>query len=1290
MKNTNKKIALLFFSFALVALFGNDTYSTVVVPTPGNAEKCSGGSYLYRPDIFYVCQTDNEWASEGYLYSRWFYYRVDVSQLPEDNNGNKYIPPIGPANGGNGSAKDGNYHNWLPIDDSTSNCIKNAGGFYRRGYIQYKGSADGDGNLTTPISVDETDDSEKDYYEDSSKGRGSINLGASQLGFGPIGFTGRSSNTYGAHGDLLSELPSDFSISNYNNSQMLYWKAPGSSTRHVFAWIDYSKDILDDSEAQTKAASYSASGITNLRISSKYFLGKNDEADVLFCYADSTNYNGSVGIGNNSTNSASRSKIWNSSAASYNVSDNPTAYDFGEVSSSVFTPSYLNVRVWKADSTRTNETSYVTQITNTATGVTYEYDGSSWKNDSEVTTANTTGGVTISSSPSFTLKEGVNTICVTLDYKERSTSDSGYGTPKLEACAKVKYVPLVATIQSKTKVTASTDAGVTTSESSVDNGDGGTNGSSDAGEVLNVAYGKNVSISWDHALGVSGVKKSTGETVSPMAGSFNVRISNLSYDLNSSKTIKTLSSGSYNTGLNDWNISGAGTNLVKSDNSTVKFNDSELVKLLPGDSRTINKGIVHPETVKNDTSSTISGSKKSSRKVTINANNVKCNINGKEIGVNNADNYAKMSLSVSESYKSRTVGDGVDDSGDPYPSSSTVWLKGNDKIKKFSYSICDGAQIAKDRAWLDNNSSVTDWTSASVTDLDKFEISMNPLNNSLNGRLYNTNSNGRTPATSIQLFGVDGKNIRADEIGDNKYLQARVDAGYQLEDQDTVAATEASYQLGQTIEHSISFQTSNNDTTVKKYSITTKVPYNYIMDPGFDQFDGSSIYYGEDISAVSNVKTNGRVNEDTGATAADAPTLTKTSKYYTAIFTLDADKKHDDLLNGISASGATRMKDSFGNETRDFYIQSDDEFENIVNNQIGGTVVARTTEKDGTATTKVGEGVAVSVGTKYCAVTAVWPADSHNDMNVTGDSVIASGSPQTNALIGDNPGTGAYWRFEISCRTLGKKPTVSVEGSGIVSGGGVIASTTNYGGNIFGSWSEYGLIADNSTSVNFGTGASLAYHGPQFFVNEQADPSEAGLNKDAKCIGIETVGNINCINQVGLDPGEAYSYASRAYSVKNQIVGKNGTTKHNGNLIIYSNVSKNADGSTPIIYADNIKIHPDVTEINAILIADDNLDTCYLEDKQNETTQGGTKGNSGLKDLCGKQLVVNGAVFAENITLDRTFGGGSYGDSVMPRSLVQRAEIFNFDSAYVSEVYKQSMEEDPITTTYIKELPSRY
>lgn len=1288
MKNTNKKIALLFFSFALVALFGNDTYSTIVVPTPGNAEKCSGGSYLYRPDIFYVCQTDNKWASEGYLYSRWFYYRVDVSQLPEDNKGNKYVPPIGPANGGNGSAKDGNYHNWLPIDDSTSNCIKDAGGFYRRGYIQYKGSADGDGNLTNPISVDETDDSKKDYYEDSKKGRGSINLGASQLGFGPIGFTGRSSNTYGTYGDLLSKLPSDFSISNYNNSQRLYWKAPGSSTKHVFAWIDYSKDILDDSGAQTKAASYSASGITNLRISSKYFLSGEDEADVLFCYADSTNYNGSVGIGKNSTNSASRSKIWNSSAASYNVSNNPTAYDFGEVSSSVFTPSYLNVRVWKADSTRTNETSYVTQITNTTTGVTYEYDGSSWKDDSEVTTANTTGGVTISSSPSFTLKEGVNTICVTLDYKERSTSDSSYGTPKLEACANVNYVPLVATIQSKTKATVSVDGSVTSSESSIDNGDGST----EVGEVLDVAYGKNVAISWDHSLGVSGVKKSTGETVSPMAGSFNVRISNLSYGLNSSKTYKTLSSGSYNTGLNDWNVSGAGTNLVKSDNSTIKFNDSELVKLLPGDSRTLNKGIVHPDTVRNDASGTMSGSKASSRKVTINANSVKCNINGKDIGVYNADNYAKMTIATSNNaYSYRTVGDGTDDSGNNFAASEEVWLRPGNTMT-ISYDICAGAQIGYDKAWLSANPS-TDWTNVMVGNIDTFAVTDAPVVNVLDNHLYKTGLNGTAPSASIKNSSTSGKSIAANEIGANAYLQARVDAGYQLSNQKTGTA-KGSDQLGQSVNNNISFRTSYDNAAAKSYSIKTNVPYNYIIDPGLDGSSEDAIYLGSTITAKSNYSVHPRVNEKvTKSTTTTYPTSVKDiTRYYTAIFTLGEDKSYDDLLNGISASGATRIKDNSNNDTKDFFIQSDEaDFGNILSGQIDGSIVASSTDKNAELEYEVTSG---GIGTKYCSVSAVWPADSHNYLTQKeSDAKILEGISQTNALSGNVSGTGAYWRYEINCQTIGKKPNMSVEGMGVVTAGIANTSHTRYGGNVFGSWSEYGLIsAGSSNSVWFGSGASLAYHDPQSEKNKEASPAKAGLENSNKCIGIQSVGNLDCRTnsntaKIGINTNDANEYYQKSKDVRDRIINRFGVSKNSGDYLIDSNIDKTG-GSTKIIHADNINIAPDVTEINAILIADGYIDTCY--DGTEKTEQGGTKGNWGLKDYCGNELTINGAVFANSIKLDRSFGGGSYGDTINADSLIQRAEIFNYDPSFVYEAYQNSIENEPITTTYIKELPSRY
>jgi hypothetical protein len=204
-------------------------------------------------------------------------------------------------------------------------------------------------------------------------------------------------------------------------------------------------------------------------------------------------------------------------------------------------------------------------------------------------------------------------------------------------------------------------------------------------------------------------------------------------------------------------------------------------------------------------------------------------------------------------------------------------------------------------------------------------------------------------------------------------------------------------------------------------------------------------------------------------------------------------------------------------------------------------------------------------------------------------------------------------------------------------------------------------------------------------------PYLSGLSKDSKCIGIQTVGNLDCKNQVGVT--NTQEYLSSAEKVKGQIISRNGITKSGGKYVISGNISKNADGTTPIIYADDIKIAPGVTEINAILIADNNLDTCYEEVDGKEadyTQQGETEGNSGLKDHCANQLLIRGAVFTKSITLDRTFGGGSYGDNIAAYSLVQRAEIFDFDPAYIKEVYEKSLDNEPITTTYIKELPSRY
>ena len=73
-------------------------------------------------------------------------------------------------------------------------------------------------------------------------------------------------------------------------------------------------------------------------------------------------------------------------------------------------------------------------------------------------------------------------------------------------------------------------------------------------------------------------------------------------------------------------------------------------------------------------------------------------------------------------------------------------------------------------------------------------------------------------------------------------------------------------------------------------------------------------------------------------------------------------------------------------------------------------------------------------------------------------------------------------------------------------------------------------------------------------------------------------------------------------------------------------------------------------------------------------------------DTCTKPLQINGAVYAKEIVLNRTYGGGS--DSI--DKFIQRAEIFNLRSDAYYWAYYQSQRNRILTTVYSRELPVRY
>ncbi len=80
-----------------------------------------------------------------------------------------------------------------------------------------------------------------------------------------------------------------------------------------------------------------------------------------------------------------------------------------------------------------------------------------------------------------------------------------------------------------------------------------------------------------------------------------------------------------------------------------------------------------------------------------------------------------------------------------------------------------------------------------------------------------------------------------------------------------------------------------------------------------------------------------------------------------------------------------------------------------------------------------------------------------------------------------------------------------------------------------------------------------------------------------------------------------------------------------------------------IIYANKIKINCNVTRIDAVLIAENEIDTCYNSDNINN------KINS-------NQLVINGSVITDTLSAKRTYGAAKGANSIIP------AEIINYDT----------------------------
>ena len=118
-----------------------------------------------------------------------------------------------------------------------------------------------------------------------------------------------------------------------------------------------------------------------------------------------------------------------------------------------------------------------------------------------------------------------------------------------------------------------------------------------------------------------------------------------------------------------------------------------------------------------------------------------------------------------------------------------------------------------------------------------------------------------------------------------------------------------------------------------------------------------------------------------------------------------------------------------------------------------------------------------------------------------------------------------------------------------------------------------------------------------------------------------------------------------------------------------------------IIYANNINIHCGVGEIDAILIATSNVNTC---------SDPGDSGNVNTQNRS-KQLKIVGVVIAGHVDLGRTYGQAAW-NGTGANGQQQAAEIFDYDSTVLmwSEYMSGSAETDTLQSVYQHELAPRY
>ena len=259
----------------------------------------------------------------------------------------------------------------------------------------------------------------------------------------------------------------------------------------------------------------------------------------------------------------------------------------------------------------------------------------------------------------------------------------------------------------------------------------------------------------------------------------------------------------------------------------------------------------------------------------------------------------------------------------------------------------------------------------------------------------------------------------------------------------------------------------------------------------------------------------------------------------------------------------------------------------------------------------------------------------------------------------------------------------------------------------YGSWGEYGIAAKDKAITSSGAGLSSGYAGRDgvssagynklTFANT---PTFGNFTKNSLVLGGFTTpsvrGNrgrisgsvdVNSLSTGEYMAGNITLSGTTLGTGKSVVIRSSGTVKISGNLL-YEATSDTTRLPQLIIYAENIIIEPDVSEVNAWLITRDKgyVSTCG-------SIVNMTSWLSGLSSSqCDKQLRVNGPIMAGSLFLRRTYGGrhsspARNDDNMHPGT---PAEVLNLRADAYIWAYNNYRGSGAIRTMNVKELPPRY